>query len=143
MSIPSNRFARLLTFAIAFMALGTTSELILIGHYESAWQLLPIVLIGISLVVFTVISIRQGQLLGYIFNYLMIACVFAGIAGFYLHLSANMEFEAEMRPTLDVWSVLIESFSWAIPALAPGSMIVFGTIGYAYKILLFNKSKIQ
>ena len=124
------------------MAIGTISELILIGHYESAWQLLPIILISLALILFLVISFRKLQVLSRLFGVLMLLCVVAGIIGFYLHLNANMEFAAEMRPTLSRWSIFLSSFSGAIPALAPGSLIAFGIIGYAYNLLLSNKNEI-
>ncbi|MDX1629889.1 MAG: hypothetical protein R3345_14375, partial [Fulvivirga sp.] len=67
----------------------------------------------------------------------LVACGISGILGFYFHLKANIEFETELHPTQSVTDTLLASFSGALPALAPGSMIVFALVGFIY--LLFKK----
>jgi hypothetical protein len=37
-----------------------------------------------------------------------------------------------MKPTAKMWDLLFESFTGALPALAPGSMIVFALAGFTY-----------
>lgn len=64
---------------------------------------------------------------------------FSGLLGVYFHMKANFEFESELRPKLSFTQHLLDSFSGALPALAPGSMVVFALIGYTY-IYIQHKS---
>jgi len=121
------------------MAVGTFSELILIGHYEDEWQLIPIILIVITSLFG--VMIRPSKTLLNVFKVLLAACAFSGLLGVYFHLQANMEFEAELHPTQSYFTTFIESLSGALPALAPSSMIVFALIGYIYSLQLINRQK--
>ncbi|MDX1314396.1 MAG: hypothetical protein R3356_02740, partial [Eudoraea sp.] len=47
----------------------------------------------------------------------------------------------EMTPSAKGWDLFVESLSGALPALAPGSMIVLALIGYSYLILLKQKNE--
>lgn len=132
---------KLLSITIAFMAVGTTSELLLIGHYEDTWQLVPILLIGTSLVVFLIRNFGQAEALKNIFTVLMLACAISGFLGIWFHLNANMEFAREMRPTASSWAIFVKSISGAIPALAPGTMVVFGLIGYIHSLSTLKEHK--
>ncbi|MEQ9423331.1 MAG: hypothetical protein RJQ09_02855 [Cyclobacteriaceae bacterium] len=125
---------RLISFIVVFMSIGTMAELLLIGHYEDSWQLLPIILIASSMVVFILIHWRKTALTGF-FKTLMIACAISGLIGLWFHLNANFEFEKEMYPTHSFGTLLLKSLTGALPVLAPGSMIVFGSIGYLYVLL--------
>ena len=135
----SIRLSKWLTLTIVFMALGTGAELILIDHYEDAWQLVPIVLIGSSLLLFVVI--RWVPTLTLVFRILMALCVISGMVGAWLHLKANMEFESELHASSTGWTLFVDSLSGALPTLAPGSMIVFGLIGYSYTLLTLKQNK--
>lgn len=123
------------------MSFGTVSELILLGHYEDLWQLVPIVLIGVSIIIFILLHWRLSLVFLKLFNGLMMGCVLGGILGTWFHVKANMEFEMELHPSLSGLSLMIDSLSGALPALAPGSMIVFGLIGYLYTILIKKQPK--
>lgn len=59
-------------------------------------------------------------------------CALSGFIGIYFHLQANWEFETELHPGQDLITNFTESMSGALPALAPGSMVVFALIGYIY-----------
>lgn len=126
------------SFAIIFMAIGTVAELVLISHYEDQWQLLPIILISVVMGVFMISLWKRSVGLMRLFKVLLVACVLSGALGVYFHLRANMEFEAELHPSQPSTTTFFESLSGALPALAPGSMIIFALIGYIY-ILLINK----
>ncbi|MTI21626.1 hypothetical protein E1176_11400 [Fulvivirga sp. RKSG066] len=133
---------RWVVFAILFMAIGTVSELFLISHYEDSWQILPIILIVLSLVVFSTTLFSSANWAVNVFRWLLAFCALSGLLGVYFHLNANYEFETELHPTQDWLTSFIESLSGALPALAPGSMIAFALIGYIY-ILLKHKSHKQ
>lgn len=126
------RVKYLLIFTAAFMAIGTLLELFLLAHYEDEWQLLPILLIIASLVLFGVYLFLEKLWVLRSLQTLLIAVGLSGGLGVFFHMKANLEFEAELHPTLSFTQHLLDSFSGALPALAPGSMFVFALIGYIY-----------
>ncbi|MEM7549507.1 MAG: hypothetical protein AAF363_07530 [Bacteroidota bacterium] len=140
-SFYSLKASRITTIAMTFMALGTLAELFLLEHYEDSWQLIPIVLIALSIVFFLVLQWSPSTIITKVFKGLMIACGMSGVLGSWLHLKANMEFEAELHPSYSFLTLITNSFSGAFPALAPGSMIVFGLIGYLYITLTAKQFK--
>lgn len=126
-----------LTFII--MTLGTVLELYLLHHYESIFQLIPILCIGLILLAVVTLYYRRTRLIKSIFKLILVVTAMSGVYGGYLHLYANYEFEVEMKPTADFWHLLFESFSGALPTLAPFSMIILALIGYSYLILINQK----
>ena len=112
--------------------LGAGSELFLLGHYEDPWQLVPLGMIGLSLVVLAVRLFRNDARVLRVFQVLMLMFVAAGALGIYLHYQSNVEFELEMNPAAAGWELIRESLSGAMPALAPGTMAYLGLIGFLY-----------
>lgn len=139
MNSPAVKLPKLLLATLMFMSLGTVLELYLIDHFEDILQLIPIVCISISLVIVLLYKVKQLKWLESVFRVMLILCALSGLFGAYLHLKANYEFEMEMKSTASTWTLLVESLSGALPALAPGSMILFALIGYAYLIILKRK----
>ena len=123
---------RLLLFTLVLGLLGTGAELFLLQHYEDAWQLAPLVLIGVALILLCLhgVSAGRGTIRG--IQALMVLFIISGVAGAGLHYNANSEFELEMNPALAGFELFRESLSGATPALAPGTMIELGLIGLAY-----------
>ncbi|MEP2771828.1 MAG: hypothetical protein ABJH05_06745 [Fulvivirga sp.] len=142
MKITTKSIKSLTTAAIVFMAVGTVAELLLLSHYEDTWQLLPIILISLSMVLMVIVGHSRSTLALQTFKALLVTCALSGVLGAYFHLQANMEFEMELHPTQSWTTSFIESLSGALPALAPGSMILFGLIGYIY-ILLIKQTRLK
>lgn len=111
---------------------GTTAELLLLGHYEELIQWLPIALLVASLAVAWAAALRPGT--GTLRTLLAFggACVLAGGLGVLLHYRGNAEFEREIYPTMAGFELVRESFTGATPALAPGSMVLLGLLMMAY-----------
>lgn len=135
------RAYRMITFTLVFMAVGTIAELVLLEHYEDQWQLIPILLVGTAIAFFILLKWYSPKALILIFNGLMMGCAVSGFLGIWFHLKANMEFEMELHPSSSGWSLFLDSLAGALPALAPGSMIVFALIGYVYTILILKQPK--
>ena len=129
---------KILAAALLFMMGGTAMELYLLDHYEDLQQLIPLVCIGVSMLLMAAVSIRRTGLLARSFVGALILTALSGVYGTFLHLRANYEFEQEMKPGATAREWLLDSFSGALPALAPGSMIALALIGYSY-IQLLNK----
>ena len=130
---------RLIMLIIIFMALGTGIELTLLKHYEDIWQLVPLLLLSAALVVFIFTLFKPTSVIRNIFIIILSACIISGFVGAGKHLNANMEFALELNPSAKGWPLIVKSFTGAFPALAPGSMIVFGLIGYLYTTLILKK----
>ena len=122
--------------ALLFMMIGTAMELYLLDHYEDTLQLIPILCIGASLITLIILFFRRTKWTLGTYKLLLGLTALSGVYGAFLHLKANYEFELEMKPTVQGWDLFMESLSGALPALAPGSMIVLALIGYSYLILL-------
>lgn len=115
-----------------FMALGTAIELYLLDHYEDFWQIIPLVIFFLSVIVFALLHFFRKTALRSLFVILLVLSALSGLLGLYFHLNANLEFESELHPTQTFADNLLAAFSGALPALAPASMIVFALIGYIY-----------
>lgn len=133
------RLKRVILIAFLFMLLGTMLELYLLDHYEGIQQLIPIFCIGASILMLGILYFKRNHVLEGTFKMILGLTALSGIYGTYLHLRANYEFEQEMKPTADNWTLFMESMSGALPALAPLSMIVSALLGYSYLILIRHK----
>jgi len=113
--------------------LGTAAELILLGHFEDVWQMVPLVLIAAGVVVLAWhwFDRRASSLLA--LRVVMILAIASAGIGFYLHYRANAEFQLDIDPSmrgLTLWLKVMQAK--APPALAPGVMAHFGLLGLAY-----------
>ena len=129
-SVLSLRRGALLIFVLGTLGLG--AELLLLGHFEEWRQQVPLVLLGLGLVLLAARLLYRGALILRLFRWTMLAFVLGGLAGLWLHLSANMEFELEMYPTLSGLELLAKALGGALPALAPGALVQLGLIGFLY-----------
>jgi uncharacterized membrane protein len=109
------------------------AELILLQHTGSVWELIPLVLIGLVLVVLAWHVITKHPTSVRAVQTIMGLFLIAGVAGIALHYQSSMEFKLETNPALSGWPLF-----WAVmtaktpPALAPGAMIQLGLLGLVY-----------
>jgi hypothetical protein len=78
---------------------GTLAELLLLEHFEDAWQWAPIVLVAAVLVTLGWHALERGPVSLNVLRVLMVLCVVSGVLGVLLHYKGNVEFELEMYPT--------------------------------------------
>lgn len=130
---------RVLFAALLFMIVGMGLELYLLGHYEDTLQLIPLFCIGGTLLILSILLFQQSAFFLGVFKLLLGLTALSGLYGTFLHLRANYEFEQEMKPSTADWDLFLESLSGALPALAPGSMILLALLGYSYILLLKQK----
>jgi hypothetical protein len=133
------RLKQVITVTLLFMMVGTLLELYLLEHYEGVWQFIPLICIGASLLTMVSLLFFSTTVLIFLYQILLGATALSGFVGIFFHLRANFEFEQEMKPTAENWDLLVESFSGALPALAPASMVVLALIGYSYLLLIKQK----
>ena len=124
---------RILLLAIfLFGLLGTGAELLLLGHVAGFSQLVPVVLMVMSLLVLVWHAFDRQVPSVRAFRITMMLFLIGGVAGTVLHYQANMEFELEMYPTMNGMELFSKVMTGATPTLAPGAMIQLGLIGLAY-----------
>ncbi|MCH8285891.1 hypothetical protein IIB79_05105 [candidate division KSB1 bacterium] len=123
-------------FLLILFLLGTVgagSELLLIEHTEEKFQLIPLALMGLSLVVVIWFVVGKGPASLRVFQQTMILFIMSGFTGQWLHYKANTEFELEMYPTLGGLDLFWEAIKGSTPpTLAPGTMILLGLLGLAF-----------
>jgi hypothetical protein len=113
--------------------IGTAVELLLLKHVEDRIQLVPLVLLAAGLVAVIGHAVRPTAASARAIRVTMAAFVAAGVAGFYFHCRANVEFQLEGDPTLAGRALLMKALeAKAPPALAPGVMVQLGLLGLAY-----------
>ena len=120
----------LLIFVLGTIGLGT--ELLLLGHFEEWRQQVPLALLALGLILLAARMLYRGAIILRLFRLTMLAFVLGGMVGLWFHLSANMEFELEMYPTLSGLKLLSKALGGAMPALAPGALVQLGLVGFLY-----------
>ena len=123
---------RLLAAIFLAGAFGVGAELLLIGHIDDIWQIIPLAALALSLAALTWDAVHRSGASRRLFLATSLLLVVAGAAGVVLHYRSNAEFELEMAPSLRGWPLARESLTGALPALAPGALVQLGLIGVAY-----------
>tara|TARA_Y200000002_G_scaffold236603_1_gene195460 strand:+ start:491 stop:937 length:447 start_codon:yes stop_codon:yes gene_type:complete len=134
-SIPY-KLKQLILVTFLFLTLGSLLELYLIGHYEDTMQLIPIFCVSISLFNLLLLFFKVSKFTTNLFKVVLCSTLIVGIYGVYLHLKSNYQFEYEIRPSKNYWVLLKNSFSGALPTLAPLSLVVLSLVGYSYLIII-------
>ena len=136
--------ARIRMYLLATLAIGMTgmiTELLLIGHRETASQQIPLVLLGLGIVVAAWHAAAPRALTVRALQLTMLLFVVSGAVGVALHYRGNVEFELEMYPAMSGLELVQKTFTGATPVLAPGSMTLLGLIGltHTYKHPYLNR----
>ncbi|MBX2875081.1 MAG: hypothetical protein KTR30_23355 [Saprospiraceae bacterium] len=125
---------KILFAAFLISLVGTGAELLLLEHTQDAWQLIPVVLIGLALIAFSWFAATGAKLSQQVLRGIMLFFILSGVLGFALHYNGNMEFELEMYPSMKGTELMWETLKGATPVLAPGSMVATGLLGWAYSM---------
>ena len=120
---------RYLLYILLFGAVGLLAELYLLGHHEDRKQWIPLVLLAWGTLAGTWLAVRPSRLAARVFRVIVAAYLPAGVLGVYFHFRSNVEFELELHPNSGGLELFTESLGGAMPALAPGAMIMLGMLG--------------
>ena len=126
------RVRRVLAALFALGSLGTATELVLMEHTEGVWQNLPLVLIAGAGLAMPALAIWPGRAQLRSLQIVLSLFVVSGVAGILLHYRGNSEFERELNPDAAGIELFWQSMKGATPALAPGTMILLGALGFVY-----------
>jgi hypothetical protein len=114
-------------------AVGTVVELLLIGHHEDSWQLAPLFLLVVSVIVAVWAGASGASAPVRAFQLTAVLLMAVGAIGLWLHWRANSEFEAEVSPSLTGLAFVWKAVRGASPpSAAPGTLIHLGLLGLAY-----------
>jgi len=128
------KIAQYIFWLIMLTLFGLLAELLLINHWESNWQIAPLVVLGFSIIALLLQRLTQKfEFLNLLSAALLLV---AGIAGLILHYKGNAEFELEMYENLGAFELFTKSIQGATPFLAPGAMIGLGILVFIYKQVL-------
>ena len=120
---------RLLLALVLFGTTGLLLELLLLEHYDSPWQWIPLVLLFTGLAAGVVLWVRPSRRTVLTFRWLMIGFVVATLVGLILHYRSNAAFEREMDSTTSGLALVWYALRGATPALAPGALAQLGLLG--------------
>jgi hypothetical protein len=126
--------ARRMLFAILLLGIaGISLELWLMAHTEDFYQLIPLLLAALGVIVMVAAALRPASATVRLLQAVMLMFLISGIVGMYLHFQVNLEFQLEMDPALSGMALYQKAIlAKSPPALAPGAMIQLGLIGLAY-----------
>ncbi len=122
----------LLLALVVLGAAGLVLDLLLLEHFESAWQWTPIALLVGVLGSAIAVARWPGRRALRTMQALMALCVVAGFVGIYLHLRGNVEFEQEQDPDAQGLALFWEAIRGATPALAPAALSQLGLLGLVF-----------
>lgn len=123
-------FRSRLSILLLLGMLGTGTELLLVEHTEKVWQLVPLVLLGSSVVVLAWSALQRQRAAVRTLQGVMVLFVLSGFVGLYQHYRANAEFELEMYPSLGGLALFWKAIhGTSPPSLAPATMIGLGLLG--------------
>ena len=130
------RLRRLLLALLSFGLVALGAELLAIGHYEDAWQLMPVGLLAVTFLAILAHVTSGGRRGLAVLQILLILMVASGAMGIFLHYQANVSFQLDTNPDLKGWELFTRVLhAIAPPSLAPGVMAQLGFLGliYTYK----------
>ena len=108
------------------------AELVLLDHFEGAYQKLPAILMGVGIVTILLYLFSSAIWAKRIFQVSMVLLVIVGAVGVWMHYNGNAEFELEMYPKMAGFEHFWESAKGATPMLAPGAITGLGLLGLIY-----------
>lgn len=121
---------RLLLVVVAVALLGSGLDLLLLEHYEDVWQYIPLLVIALGLAVTVWLGVRPRRPAVHAMRLAMSLCIAAGLAGVVLHYQGNREFQLEMDPLMQGWTLFSTVMrAKAPPALAPATLVQIGLLG--------------
>lgn len=120
---------RLLLAVVMIGIAGLGAELLLLEHFESVQQWIPLGVLGFGLLGGLALGLRPTRATVRLFQAAMVLAVAAGLLGLYLHYRGNAEFELESDASVRGLALVWAALRGATPALAPGAMVQLGLLG--------------
>ncbi len=132
------RVQRLLLLALTLAIVGSGTELLLLGHYESTEQWIPLAAMALAVPVLLWRVLGRSSVSRRAFLMVMVALALVGMVGLVLHFQGNLAFERELHPTSSGMPLFFAAARGATPLLAPAIMIYSGLLGLIYHLVSRN-----
>jgi uncharacterized membrane protein YqjE len=126
---------RLRQFVLGLAALATLVtplELIFVEHYSEPLMIIPLVLIGLSLLAIIAIVFWPNAKVFKVFRGVMLLLIVGSAVGVFFHLRGNVEVVQEVDSELQGLSRIWGIVTGGAPALAPGLLAQVGLLGFLY-----------
>lgn len=120
---------KLLLALVLLGAAGLAAELLLLEHFESFRQWLPLLVLAGAFATGIALAARPNRATVRIFQATMLLCIAAGLLGLVLHYRGNAAFEREMDASVRGFGLFWSALRGATPALAPGALVQLGILG--------------
>jgi len=121
---------RLLCRAFAvLMSIGAIVELWLVDHTGTLLRLLPFGLSALVVGSVTFVSFRETRRAVRVHRIIMVLVMLGGAYGVYAHVSHNMTFAREIRPSAPMSDIWIAGVRGANPLMAAGVLVMAAALG--------------
>lgn len=114
---------------VLFGSVGLLMELLLLEHFETPFELIPLTLLSLAILTGIALAARPGRPTIRAFQGVMLALVAASAAGLWFHMRENAAFELEIDDSVEGLTLLWLALRGATPALAPGALTQIGILG--------------
>ena len=133
---------RALLAILVFGLVGTEVELFLLKHTDGFWQLVPVALVGATLLLAIWVAVQPSPASLGTLRAVMGVFLIAGIIGVVQHFTGNVGYEKESNPGLGGAELYKAALMGSTPLLAPGVMLQLGLIGllYTYRHPAFTRN---
>ena len=126
-----SRLRRFLLVTSALLFVGALVELWLVGHAETAVQLIPFALCGLGLVCALVALARPVRAAVLALRACMALVVLGSLYGVYEHVVENVAFQREILPGSTTGELVSAGLGGANPLLAPGILALAAALALA------------
>jgi hypothetical protein len=123
---------RIVLGILAFESLGLLAELGLLGHFKSPTQVIPVALLGLTLVSSLAAYRAQSVTTLRVFQVVMVLVILGGAFGVWEHLEGNLAFSLELHPQMGFLERAWDVLKGATPTLASGTLVQMGLLGLVY-----------
>ena len=124
---------RMLLGLLLLEMIGTAIELLFLNHFEDAWQIVPLGVIAVALLILIWNGATHTAASIQAFRVTMVLAFVSGFIGLVLHYQGAAEFQLDIDRTMHgpaLWLKVLQAK--APPALAPAVMSHFGLLGLVY-----------
>ena len=112
--------------------IGTVVELLLLKHTDGFWQLAPLGLCALTLIVIAWFGATRSAASLRALQGIMVLTLLSGGIGAVQHFRGNVIYASESNPSLTGRELYVEAVMGSTPTLAPGMMVQLALIGLAF-----------
>lgn len=124
-----SRIRGMLLALVLFGSVGLLLELLLLEHFGSPFQLIPLTLLSLAILAGGAVAVRPRPATVRAFQGVMVALLIASVLGLWFHMRENAAFEREIDESIEGLTLVWLALRGATPSLAPGALAQIGILG--------------